>query len=231
MKRHSARRPGLTRERIAAAAVKLIDRVGLTSFGVRRLAAELGVDPMSIYNHIPGKAALLDSVTECVLREAAESATDLPHDWAEIARRLARRYRDMAMRHPCVFPLMARRPQGSTVALEALETLSAAMRRAGFSDQLVADAPLALFGFLNGYLLAVLGTSIGDTAGEQDAMATPVVFDPAVHPTMASLAQLQADFGSREHFDRMLEIILTGLGTLGGGRQRRSRPRRKRNPR
>ncbi len=216
MRRVSGRRPGLNRERIAAAAVELVDRVGLESFGVRRLAAELGVDPMSIYNHIPGKAALLDAVSEFVLNEAATSAADPPDDWAEVARWLAHGYRDMALRHPRVFPLLTRRPQGSAVALEALESLSAAMRRAGLADQLVADAPLALFGFLNGYLLAVLGTSIGDTAGEQNASATPVAFDPIAHPAMASLAQLQVDFGSREHFDRMLEIILTGLRTQGG---------------
>ncbi|MEU4506051.1 TetR family transcriptional regulator [Streptomyces sp. NPDC024089] len=56
----------LDRERIAAA-VALVDRDGLERFGVRRLAQELKVDPMSVYHHIKGKAALLDAMSEAVL--------------------------------------------------------------------------------------------------------------------------------------------------------------------
>jgi AcrR family transcriptional regulator len=201
---------GLTRDRIAAAAVDLVDRDGLERFGVRRLATAMGVDPMSIYHHVKGKMALLDAISAAVLAEAeAEiAATGTPGPWDDTARRLARAYRDLARRHPRVFPLLTTRAQTSPLALAAIERLSDAMRRDGFPDRAIADAPLTLFAFLNGYLLATLSTSPDETP------VTPS-FDAAKYPTMASLAPLQADFGSQEEFDRTLETVLAGIGTAG----------------
>lgn len=194
---------GLTRERIAAAAVDLVDRDGLESFGVRRLGAELGVDPMSIYNHIKGKAALLDAISEAVLAEAAVEAGQPAGGWEQVARRMARGYRDMARRHPRVFPLLATRAQTSPVALGALEMLVGAMRQAGLPDRVVADVPLTLFGFLNGYLLA--------TVTGLDGPAVVPDIDPAAYPSLAALVPLQADFGSDAEFERMLESVLAGI--------------------
>lgn len=195
---------GLTRERIAAAAVALVDRDGLERFGVRRLADELGVDPMSIYNHIKGKAALLDSVSEAVLAEVTIDTGSPPETWEEIARRTAHSYREAARRHPHVVPLLATRPQTSPRALAALERLVAAMRSAGLDSQVISDAPLLLFAFLNGYLLATVG-------GESGSATTIAEFDPTLYPTMAELATEMADFGTLAEFDRLLDSVLAGI--------------------
>lgn len=195
---------GLDRTRIAAAAVALVDREGLDRFGVRRLADDLGVDPMSIYHHIKGKAALLDAISEAVIAEMDAGAEETPDDWEQVARRTAHDYRQIAYRHPRVFPLLATRPQNSPVALAALERLVAAMRRAGLPDRVVADAPMALFGFLNGYLLAVL-------SGGPDGPADIPAIDATEYPAMAALAPLQADFGSAAEFDRLLDAVLGGI--------------------
>ncbi|NUT06494.1 MAG: TetR family transcriptional regulator [Hamadaea sp.] len=194
---------GLDRDQIAAAAVALVDRDGLDRFSVRRLADDLGVDPMSIYHHVKGKAALLDAVSEAVLAEVVADHGE-SGDWPEIARRTAYGYRDMAYRHPRVFPLLATRAQLSPVALTALEHLVAAMRAAGVPDQVVADAPAVLFGFLNGHLLA-------RTSTEADGPTAVPGFDSETHPTLAGLAPRFAGFGSVEEFDRMLNIVLAGL--------------------
>ena len=201
---------GLSRELIARAAVELVDRHGLEAFGVRPLASELGVDPMSIYNHIKGKAALLDAISEAVLTEATATAVDWPDDWKDVAREMARGYRDMAIRHPRVFPLLATRAQTSAIALEAVERVSAAMRRAGLTDQTVADGPMVLFGFLNGYLLATLTTDPSGLDEPATGVAQPR-FEPAEYPTLASLSSLQAGFGGDAEFDRMLDTVLRGI--------------------
>ncbi|MFE7404734.1 TetR/AcrR family transcriptional regulator [Isoptericola sp. NPDC057559] len=204
---------GLDRTRIAAAAVALVDRDGLERFGVRRLADELGVDPMSIYHHVKGKAALLDTASEAVLAEldvpaAGDPAPDVP--WQDVARGLAHAYRDAAARHPRVFPLLVTRAQTSPAALAALEALTTAMRRDGLPDRVVADAPMVLFGFLNGHLLA-------RTVEDRSPVPT---FDPDEHPTLAALAPRWADFGSPAELDRMLDAVLAGLA-----RQAEVRPR------
>ena len=200
---------GLARRRNAEGAVARIVRDGLERVGVRRLADELGVDPMSIYHHIKGKAALLDAVSEAVLAEAESDADDAPGDWEEIARATARRYRTMAYRHPRVFPLLVTRAQTSPVAVSALERLVAAMREAGLPDRVVADTPMVLFGFLNGHLLA------RTSAASEGASAVPA-FDAEAHPAMAALAPLLEDFGSADEFDRMLGTVLDGIKMRAG---------------
>ncbi|WP_329204200.1 TetR/AcrR family transcriptional regulator C-terminal domain-containing protein [Streptomyces sp. NBC_00683] len=193
---------GLDRERIAAAAIALVDRDGLERFGVRRLAQELGVDPMSVHHHIKGKAALLDAMSEAVLAEVAVAADDeASHGWEEIALRTAHGYRDMAYRHPRVFPLLVARAQTSPVAISALEELVTVMREADLPDQVVADAPMVLFSFLNGHLLA-------RTSDEPGAVPA---FEAATYPAMAALTPLMADFGSLAEFDRMLDTVLGGI--------------------
>lgn len=214
-RRNQGTSAGLDRERVAAAAVALVDRDGLDRFGVRRLAQELEVDPMSIYHHIKGKAALLDAMSEAVLAEAmltevaddggaGAGGGDPSPGWRAIARRLAHGYRVMALRHPRVFPLLATRAQTSPVAFSALEELATAMRADDLPDQVVADAPMVLFSFLNGHLLA-------RTSGGPDGPTPVPAFDPTGYPAMAALAPRMADFGSPAEFDRMLDTVLRGI--------------------
>ena len=63
-------RPGtLTREAVVAAAVSLADRQGLERLSMRALAADLGVEAMSLYNHVRNKDDLIDAMVEAVLAE------------------------------------------------------------------------------------------------------------------------------------------------------------------
>jgi AcrR family transcriptional regulator len=57
----------LTRERIITAAVELIEREGVEAVSMRRIAGLLGSGVMSLYNHVPSKAAVLDGVAERVM--------------------------------------------------------------------------------------------------------------------------------------------------------------------
>ncbi|MGQ0483329.1 MAG: TetR/AcrR family transcriptional regulator [Pseudonocardia sp.] len=62
-------RAALSRERIVSATVELIERDGADAVSMRRVAGLLGVAPMSLYNHVPNKAALLDAVAERIMTE------------------------------------------------------------------------------------------------------------------------------------------------------------------
>src|SRR5688572_5528682 len=67
--RRARARPGLTRERVLHAALQIVDSEGLDALSMRRLAAELGVQAMSLYSHLADKKALLDGLQEIVLRQ------------------------------------------------------------------------------------------------------------------------------------------------------------------
>ena len=106
----SARAP-LTRERVLAAALNLIDERGLERFTMRALGADLGVEAMSIYKHLPGKDAVLDGVVELLLREFEETwqAGERPDDWRAHLSEFAHTFRALAAAHPRAFPLLSRR--------------------------------------------------------------------------------------------------------------------------
>ncbi|MGC0418953.1 TetR/AcrR family transcriptional regulator C-terminal domain-containing protein [Embleya sp. AB8] len=59
----------LTRARIVAAAVAIADERGLAALSMRQLAADLGVAPMALYRHVPGKEELLAAMADDVFAE------------------------------------------------------------------------------------------------------------------------------------------------------------------
>jgi AcrR family transcriptional regulator len=56
---HKGPRPGLSLERIVAAAVQVADAEGLAAVSMSRVAAELGTAPMSLYRYVTAKDELL----------------------------------------------------------------------------------------------------------------------------------------------------------------------------
>jgi hypothetical protein len=75
---------------------------------MRRLSNALGRDPVMRYRHVPNKAAVLDGVAEIVLAQLSVNTTD--PDWASQLRTVARAFRQLALAHPNVVPLLVTRP-------------------------------------------------------------------------------------------------------------------------
>ncbi|APU14926.1 MULTISPECIES: TetR/AcrR family transcriptional regulator [Actinoalloteichus] len=99
-----ADRPTLTRRRVLAEALVLVDTEGTSALGVRRLAARLGVTPMALYNHVGGRQDLVDGLAETVLAKARLSPADRSPYETIVAQAdaLYRAYRA----HPNVVPLI-----------------------------------------------------------------------------------------------------------------------------
>src|SRR3990170_6747539 len=97
------RRDPLTRERIVRAALQLMDQEGLEAVTMRRIGRELGVEAMSLYNHVKDKEDILDGICEHVLAQFRVADVE---DWAEAARLGAREYRRLLRDHPNVIILM-----------------------------------------------------------------------------------------------------------------------------
>jgi TetR/AcrR family tetracycline transcriptional repressor len=96
--------PGtLSRDRIIDVALKLAEREGLPGLSMRRIAAELGTGAMSLYNHVPDKAALLAGVAERVLSEV-----ELPAgaSWVELARSWSTSLRGTLLAHHSIGPIV-----------------------------------------------------------------------------------------------------------------------------
>ena len=100
MSPRKANAPTLTRQQIVAAAIALVDRDGLGALTMRKLAAELGVGPMTLYYHVPEKAALEDLIFDAVMSEVDFADDDPALDVEERAVRLGHALRTALLAHP-----------------------------------------------------------------------------------------------------------------------------------
>ena len=83
----------LSRDKVLAAALTLLDEEGLGALSVRGLARRLAVAPMSLYNHVSSKEELLDAVHEAIISAAVPSATAEAVPWPVGVRQMARSLR------------------------------------------------------------------------------------------------------------------------------------------
>ena len=104
---HGSRGPRARHDRaaIAALAVRIADAEGLDAVTMRRLAGELGIAVMSLYNYVPAKEHLAQLMTDQLAGEYAYPVTPPPDPRAAIAD-LARQTRDIARRHPWLAGLL-----------------------------------------------------------------------------------------------------------------------------
>ena len=133
-KARATRREPLSRERILRAAIDVADAEGLGAVTMRRVGQVLGVEAMSLYNHVPGKAALLDGVADTLIAEieAAPAGTE----WKAAIRMQALSARAILLRHPWAEELFARQVGVSVTLMRYLEDIAGHLLGGGLSSQL-----------------------------------------------------------------------------------------------
>jgi AcrR family transcriptional regulator len=208
----------VTREMMLATALEIIDRDGADSLTMRRLASALDRDPMILYRHAPNKAALLDGVAETVLEQLQVDCAD--PDWAGQLRAVARRYRQLALAHPHVVPLLVTRPLATPLGLRPpgtlrpLEDILTLLTRAGFSGPDALHIYRALFGFLHGHVLNELQELVDNPDETDDLLRLGLHRLPITEfPLLRSLASALACYDGAAELERGLDILLAGLTT------------------
>ncbi len=144
-------RPRLSRERVLQAAVALADEAGIEALSMRKLGERLGVEAMSLYNHVANKDDLLDGMVDGVFAEI-ELAPGEP-DWRSAMRRRAVSLRQVLQRHPWALPLMDSRANPGPSTLMHLDALIGILRGAGFSVVLTAHALSVIDAYVYGFAL------------------------------------------------------------------------------
>ena len=168
------RREALTHERVTSAALRIVDRDGLSKLSMRKLGTELGVDPMAVYHYIPNKAALLDSLIDAIMtelgvaprREAAEDVTG----WFVSS---FRHFYDVLRAHPNVLTVMATRPITGEAGLKSAEIVLRELHDLGFD----LDAAMAALMSLTQLTIAIAMAEAG---------RSPEMMDPAVREKVAA---------------------------------------------
>jgi len=196
-----ARKRRLTSDAVAGAALDLIDNEGLDALSMRRLAAELQVDTMSLYRSVPDRDGMIREVVRLLLDEI-DASEEPGETWIDTMRRRAFSFRDMALRHPRAFPLVARASTLEDPALACTRRLAYLVTRAGLPERLLPDVLLMDDAFTTGFLLI-----------ETDAICRGMNREPPsqVLGENEALSHVMSGMITRDAFARGLAIIYEGL--------------------
>ena len=212
------RREPLTPERIVEAARELADAEGLGALTMRRVAAELDVEAMSLYHHVPNKDALLDGLVAAVMDEvrAAVDESGLT-DWHAALRARCLTARDVMVRHPWAPRLLGTRTTIPPSVLFHYEDVLGLLVGGGFSYGLAHYAIHALGTMPLGFVQELFSPE-----GGFDADAAEAEFEAlaAQLPNLTAMvaAEIHANDGdaiglcdSRDEFEFSLDLVLEGL--------------------
>jgi TetR/AcrR family tetracycline transcriptional repressor len=204
----SETREPLNRDRVAGAALAFIDRHGEPALSMRKLGAELGVEAMSLYNHVANKDDLLDAVGDLIYGEIlAAYEPDLNGTWQDDLRELGYVYRDTAHRHPNALSLVIDRVIPSPVKYLFLSKCYGIFTKAGFDTKAAAVAFDTAASWVIGAIRQEMGL-MADLAARHvpDAADLPPELKGVVDFATACLAWTPG-----QRFEYGLETMVAGL--------------------
>ena len=200
-------RRGLDKNAILDAAFATLSRDGEAGFSVRKLGAEIGVDPMTILHHFGSKDELLRRIADRAL-----ATVELPQpsaDWRADLRNVAASYRDLAQRHPRVFHLHFRFHATGPADHASSEVVYRALRSAGLTDAEAAGLGLAFYAFILGFGLAEVEGLLSpiDEEDEAELQALDATAFPATRALIPAFKMLDRDAA----FDASVEAFIDGV--------------------
>jgi TetR/AcrR family tetracycline transcriptional repressor len=204
----------LSRERILAAALRLVDAEGVAALSMRRLAGELAVDPMAIYHYLPNKRAVLGGVVELALAELAVPQL-AGQGWRAQVLAFAHAYQAVIRAHPALMRhLLADLAPGGGALLRANEQLYAALASAGLAPPLIVAAANLLIDYLHGVALAGAPAAGGVASSARGLLALLNEHPADQFPVQRQILSGLAAQAQSPAADQELAIILRGIEAL-----------------
>jgi AcrR family transcriptional regulator len=201
----------LSRERVLLTALRLADEGGIEALSMRKLALELGVKAMSLYNHVDSKDDILNGIVDLVIGEIELPKLSL--DWKTAMRRRAISAHRVLVSHPwATIAIMSRVNVGSAM-LRYVDATLGCLREAGFSFEMADHAWNAIDSHIYGFTLQELHFPF--EAGEYAEMAQKFIsFIPSdKYPYLNQLTHciIEGRYSGLHDFELGLELILNGL--------------------
>jgi AcrR family transcriptional regulator len=206
-------RTPLSKERILRAAIELADQVGIDALSMRKLGQAVGVEAMSLYNHIANKDDLLDGMVDHVFAEIDNPPQGV--GWQAAMRQRAHSAREVLGRHPWAIGLMESRLRPGPETLRHHDAVIGCLREAGFSVAMAAHAYSLLDSYIYGFALQQANLPFR-TPEETVEMADTFLrqFPAEAYPHLAELTiehVLRPGYDYADEFAFGLDLILDGL--------------------
>jgi AcrR family transcriptional regulator len=217
----TAVRTPLSRARVLRAGVDLADRDGLPALSMRRLGQELGVEAMSLYNHVANKDDLLDGMIDIVFSEIEPPSTEV--DWKAALRTRAVSTRDALARHRWAIGLMEGRTNHGPANLRLHNAVLGCLRAAGFSIEMAVHAYSVQDAYIYGFALQerdMSSDSATDFAAEAQRQMREYEAVLGDYPHLVEVVGghvAKAGYDYATEFAFGLDLILDGLDRLRDG--------------
>jgi TetR/AcrR family tetracycline transcriptional repressor len=205
----------LSREAILTAALRIVDDEGIDALTMRRLAATLEVNPMSLYHHLPNKAAVLAGLAELVFAglEQPDPGDSVP--WDEQLKDAARGYRNALRAHPnLALQVLSDTSAVSAVVVVVVEPFYRALDRAGLSPRQIFEAANTLVDFIHGFSLGEASVRTENFDLAPDLITRVEQLPAGKAPVLARVVGELGPEGLAYDFDSGFE---SGLATLTAG--------------
>ncbi len=206
-------RAPLDRGRVLQAAVALADAGGLEALSMRRLGRALGVEAMSLYNHVSDKDDLLSGIVDLIV-----GGIEIPAgtgDWKTAMRKRAVSMRRAFTRHPWALGLLESRRSAGPAALRYIDAVLGVLRQAGFSAATAVRVFSVLDSYAYGFCIQEKSLPSGSAAEirkvtEQFYRQLPAGEYPRLKELMVDAA-LKSGFDFTEEFEFGLDLLLEAL--------------------
>ena len=205
----AARRAPLSRERVLRAAIALADQNGIESLTMRRLGQELGVEAMSLYNHVANKDEILDGIVDLVLSDIDVPAAGT--DWKSAMRRRAISAHEVLLAHPWSAMLIMSRFNIGPGMTQYLDATLGRLREGGFSIDGALDAWHTLDSHIYGFTLQELNLPFDIEESQQVSAAVLGQLSADTFPYVVEVITQIMQTGREEDFEFGLNLILDGL--------------------
>ena len=206
-------RAPLTKERVLRAAVVLADRGGIDSLSMRKLAQALGVEAMSLYNHVQNKEDILDGVVDVVVSEI-----DVPQsgsDWKASLRQTVLAARTVMKQHLWAPHVIETRKMPSPATFAYFDAVLGILRRGGFSLDTAHHALHVMGSRVLGFTQELFNDSDDLAAGPEAAAMFAQMADKYPYIIEMAMAVTHEDgLGGCDddlEFGIALDLILDGL--------------------
>lgn len=204
-------RKNLSKDLVIQTAIQYADRNGIEALSMRNLANSLGVEAMSLYNHIQNKDELLDGMVETCVKQFFKPKQG--GDWKKEIKKRAKSVREVLLTHPWLTVLLVSRVNVGEHMLQYFNLTLGCLVEAGFSYKQADHIINAIDSHIYGFTLQELNFPFSPDEYESKAKEYLPMIKPDELPYFLNLSKEVASgkYNGIHNFEFGLDLILNGL--------------------
>jgi AcrR family transcriptional regulator len=207
-------RTPLSKDRVLRAAMALADEGGIKAVSMRKIAQELGVEAMSLYNHVASKDEIIDGIVDLVAADIDLARDDT--DWKSAMRRRVISAHDVLLEHPWAANLWMSGQTLGGARMRYADAVLRGFREGGFPEELTYHAFHVIQSHVMGFTMYVASFDFDAEELEQLAAEFLETFPADEYPDLALHIRQHAEPGDEHEgtFELGLDLVLDGLERL-----------------